>query len=284
MAGKPPALPVHSSASSLGDGISAGRIVAEGGSGVGFQTPGQFIITGKKEAIYFGYINSKGDVMAQSLDLEFRKTSEFTLHEKLQVDDHNVPAFLVLPDGKLLAFYSEHNGNIFMRKSKMAEDIGEWEEEVILLQKDMKNRYCYVNPVMLSNENNRLYLFGRNVVRNDKGTYTDTRTYCIYSDDLGATWSKELNILDNIGLNSRQYVKIASDDRSRIDFLFTNGHPTQQENVSVYHMYYEKGNFKQTDGSYISFFEKEEPVKINKVNKIHDADKDSTSVWIWDMA
>lgn len=165
--------------------------------------------------------------MIKSLDLESDKADEFTLHEELQIDDHNVPGLLMLPDGKLLAFYSEHNGNIFMRKSKMAENINEWEEEVILLEKDTKNRYCYVNPVMLSDENNRIYLIGRNVVRNDKGTYTDTRTYCIYSDDLGATWSKELNILDNLGLDSRQYVKIASDDRSRIDFLFTNGHPTQ---------------------------------------------------------
>lgn len=49
-------------------------------------------------------------------------------------------------------------------------------------------------------------------------------------------------------------------------------------------MYYEKGNFKQTDGSYISSFEKEEPVKINKVNKIHDADKNSIRAWIWDIA
>lgn len=278
-----PVSPVHSSASFSGDEVSGGNLVAEDAAWCWFSDPRAIYHHGEREGIYIGYINSKGNVMVQSFNLKSGKMGEFTLHQELQVDDHNVPALLVLPDGKLLAFYSEHNGNIFMRKSKLAEDISEWEEEVILLQKDIKNRYCYVNPVMLSDENNRIYLFGRNIVRNDKGTYADTRTYCIYSDDLGATWGKELNILDNLGLNSRQYVKVASNDRARIDFLFTNGHPTQQENVSVYHMYYENGNFKQTDGSYISSFEKEEPVKINNVNKIHDADKESPRAWIWDI-
>ncbi len=219
-----------------------------------------------------------------SLDLKSDKTNEFTLHGELQVDDHNVPSILVLPDGKLLAFYSEHNGNIFMSKSKNPEDITRWEEEVILLPKDSKNRYCYVNPVMLSDENHRIYLFGRNIVRNDKGIYTDTRTYCIYSDDLGETWSEEVNILDNSEYSSRQYVKITSDNRSRIDFLFTNGHPTSKEDVSVFHMYYEKGDFKQTDGEYIASFSSKKPVKVSGINKIHDAAKEPIRAWIWDIA
>lgn len=249
-----------------------------------FSDPRAIYHNGIREAVYVGYINSRGDVMIRSLDLKSNEIDEFTLHERLQVDDHNVPSLLILPDGKLLAFYSEHNGNIFMRKSKIAESIQEWEEEVILLKKDKKNRYCYVNPVMLIDEGNRIYLFGRNIVRNDKGMYSDTRTYCIYSDDLGKTWSKELNILDNLGLNSRQYLKIASDGQSRIDFLFTNGHPTQQEDVSVYHMYYEKGNFKQTNGNIITSFKEGIPIVINKINKIHDANATSVRAWIWDIA
>lgn len=265
-------------------GQEEGRIVAQDAAWCWFSDPRAIYHRGKREAIYFGYINSIGDVKINSLDLKSNKTNEFTLHGELQIDDHNVPSILVLPDGKLLAFYSEHNGNIFMRKSKKSEDITRWEKEVILLEKDNKNRYCYANPVMLSEENNRIYLFGRNIVRNDKDTYSDTRTYCIYSDDLGETWSKEVNILDNSEYNSRQYVKITSDNRSRIDFLFTNGHPTSKEDVSVFHMYYEKGYFKQTDGEYIASFSSKKPIKVSRINKIHDADKESIRAWIWDIA
>lgn len=262
---------------------SSNILLAEDAAWCWFSDPRAVYYNGKKEAIYFGYINSKGDVMIKSLDLKSKMTDEFTLHKALQIDDHNVPGLLVLPDGKFLAFYCQHNGNIFMRKSEIAENISKWEDEIILLKGDDKNRYCYVNPVMLSGENNRIYLFGRNIVRNPSGVYSDTRTYCIYSDDSGVTWSKEFNILDNLGLNSRQYVKIASDNKSRIDFLFTNGHPTQQDNVSVYHMYYEKGDFRQTDGTYITSFEKEIPIGINEVNKIYDADATSVRAWIWDI-
>ncbi|WP_019540171.1 alpha/beta fold hydrolase [Proteiniphilum acetatigenes] len=248
-----------------------------------FSDPRAIYHNGKKEVVYFSYINSNGDVIIKSMELGSKKTDEFTLHKALQIDDHNVPGLLMLPDGKLLAFYCQHNGNIFTRKSKAAENISEWEEETILLKRDDKNRYCYVNPVMLSEENNRIYLFGRNIVRNSSGTYSDTRTYCIYSDDLGLTWSKEFNILDNLGLNSRQYLKVASDNKSRIDFLFTNGHPGEGDNISVYHMYYEKDNFRQTNGTYITSFEKDIPIGINKINKIYDADATSVRAWIWDI-
>src|SRR5690554_137830 len=164
-----------------------------------FSDPRAIYHKGEKEAIYFGYINSKGDVVAKSLNLENGEEIEYILHESLQVDDHNVPTFLFLPNGKILTFYNHHNGDIFMRKSKYPECIADWEDEVILLKGDQVNRYCYTNPVMLSAENNRIYLFGRNIIRNSSGTYTDTRMYSIYSDDYGVTWSQEVNLLYNNG-------------------------------------------------------------------------------------
>ena len=259
-------------------------LLAEDASWCWFSDARAIYRNGQKEAIYFSYISSTGDVVIKSMELGSKEVDEFVLHKALQIDDHNVPALLMLPDDKLLAFYCQHNGSIFMRKSKAPENISEWEDEVILLKMDNKNRYCYVNPVMLSDENNRIYLFGRNIVRNNSATYSDTRTYCIYSDDLGFTWSEEFNILDNLGLNSRQYLKVVSDNKSRIDFLFTNGHPGEGDNISVYHMYYDKGNFRQTNGSYITSFKKGIPIGINKINKIYDAEETSVRAWIWDIA
>ena len=248
-----------------------------------FSDPRAVYHKGKHEKIYYGYINQKGDVRVSSYDLKTGEEEMFVLHSELEVDDHDVPTFLFLPDGKLLAFYNHHNGNIFMRKSKSAESVREWEEEVIILEKDSVNRYCYTNPVMLSEENNRIYLFGRNIVRNKSGVYTDTRIYSIFSDDYGETWSKEINLFDNQGRNTPQYVKYASDNKSRIDFLFTDGHPKQDAAISVYHIYYKNGKFWQTDGDSICLYD-EAPIVIGKVDKVYDAAKNGVRGWIWDIA
>lgn len=248
-----------------------------------FSDPRAVYYKGKKEAMYIGFINKRGDVVVKSIDLKTQETKEHILHKALQVDDHNVPTFLFLPDRRILTFYNYHNGNIYMRKSKKPENIDEWGEEVILLKQNDSSRYCYVNPVMLSNENNRIYLFGRNIVRSDKGTYSDTRMYCIYSDDYGETWSSEVNLLYNDERNNPQYVKYTSDNKSRIDFLFTNGHPKLGVDVSVHHMYYQDGYFRQTNGEKIGTLN-ELPVAIKNTNKIYDADKAGVRAWIWDIA
>ena len=248
-----------------------------------FSDPRAIYYKGNREQVYYGFINGKGDVRVSSHDLKTGEKETYVLHPGLEVDDHNVPTFLFLPDGRLLAFYNHHNGNIFMRKSKYAESIREWEEETVILEKDSLNRYCYTNPVMLSGENNRIYLFGRNIVRNKLGTYTDTRIYAIYSDDYGNTWSKEKNLFDNQGRNTPQYVKYTSDNKSRIDFLFTDGHPKQDAAISVYHIYYQNGEFRQTNGQKICSYS-DAPVVIGKVNKVYDAVKNGVRSWIWDIA
>lgn len=256
------------------------EIVVDNAAWCWFSDPRAIYHNGEHEKIYYGFINNNGDVVARSYDLNTQEEDEFTLHSKLQIDDHNVPTFLFLPDGKILTFYNEHSGNIFMRKSENIESISEWGDERILLNKDSLSRYCYVNPVMLSGENDRIYLFGRNINRNP-ATYSQTKIYCIYSDDYGETWSDEINIFDNDGRDSPQYVKYSTDNKSRIDFLFTDGHP-RHGNISVYHMYYEDGKFNQTNGQVISSFA-DAPVKIKSVNKVYDAEKEDVRAWIWDI-
>lgn len=258
-------------------------VVAEDASWCWFSDPRAIYHKGKRESIYFGFVTSKGDVRVRSMDLKTGKTDEFTLHKELEEDDHDVPSFLFLPDGRILAFYCQHNGNIFMRKTKNPEDITAWEAETIILAKQSPNLYCYMNPIMLSDENNRIYLFGRNIVREKGVRYSKTQIYCIYSDDYGKTWSDKVNVLDNSGRDTPQYVKYTSDNKSRIDFLFTNGHPKQAADISVHHMYYTDGAFYQTNGKQIETF-KDLPVLIKHVDRVYDADKSGVRGWIWDIA
>jgi hypothetical protein len=250
-----------------------------------FSDPRAIYHKGQQEAIYFGYINSKGDVMARSMDLATREEKEYTLHRELQVDDHNVPSFLFLPDGKLLTFYSHHNGDLFMRKSINREDITAWGEERILMKKTATDSYCYSNPIMLRGENNRIYLFGRDFYRGEgfeKG-YAGTQIYYIYSDNYGDTWSEKKVLLNNAMRNNPPYIKYTSDGESRIDFLFTNGHPKIGNDVAVFHMYYKDGFFWQTNGRKIGSPDNL-PVAIAEVDKVYDPAITNVRAWIWDIA
>lgn len=258
--------------------------VAEDAAWCWFSDPRAIYHKGAKEAVYFGYINMKGDVMVRSLNLETKKIQEFNLHPQLQVDDHNVPSFLFLPDGKILAFYNHHNGDVFLRKTKNAEDITQWEEERVLVKQTKADRFCYTNPFMLSDENNRIYMFGRKITRSGTAkVYTATHTYFIFSDDYGRTWSERKILLDNSGRDTPPYVKYTSDHKSRIDILFTNGHPKLGNDVAVHHMYYENGSFYQTNGKKIADMNSL-PVVIKNVDMVYNPDVTGVRAWIWDIA
>lgn len=261
------------------------NVAIEDGTWCWYADPRAVYHKGKKEKIYFGYINSKGDVRISSRELPSAKTETFILHDKLQVDDHNVPSILFLPDGKILTFYTEHNGKFFLRKSKYAEDISAWEEERELNFGLNNELITYSHPVMLSHEHNRIYVFFRSRNKRDPANpkYTNWKQHYVYSDDLGKTWTDAKPFLDSKGSYDRiPYLKVVSDHKSKIHFLFTNGHP-KLDTASVFHMYLEKDKFYQTDGSFITAMDGR-PVDISKVHKLYDANQYQVKSWIWDIA
>ena len=261
------------------------EVVAKDGTWCWFADPRAVYHKGRQEKIYYGYINTRGDVVISSRDVNTKAIQTYVLHEKLQVDDHNVPSILFLPDGKILAFYTEHNGKFFMRKSKNPEDIRSWEEEKVLSFGLKEELITYSHPVMLSGENNRIYMFFRSrnkrIAANPK--YIDWKQNYSYSDDLGKTWTDARYYLSSKGdYNRVPYLKVVSDNKSKIHFLFTNGHP-KLDLSSVYHMYYEGGAFYQTDGKAIAGIT-ETPLDNNKINKLYNSEDIKIRSWIWDIA
>lgn len=246
-----------------------------------FSDPRAVYLEGKSGQVVFGYINSGGDVMIGAHHLTSGKTTAFTLHDSLEIDDHNVPTILELPDGHLLAFYNAHNGHVFMRRSLQPGDISQWSDERIIARENEKYNYTYTNPVRLEKENGRIYIFGRKV--GPTRSFEHWWMYYKYSDDDGATWSDDIVLLDNEGRKNPPYMKIATDHQSRIDILFTDGHPKIGDDISIYHMYYAEGQFKQTGGSPIGTTE-DLPISIASVDKVYDASKTRIRAWIWDLA
>jgi hypothetical protein len=103
-----------------------------------------------------------------------------------------------------------------------------------------------------------------------------------YSDDLGETWADGKRVMDSYDVNNPVYMKISSDDKGRIDILFTDGHPKIGP-ASVYHMYYKGGQFHQTNGQAIGPVSAI-PIGIDKINKVYDVTVHQTKSWIWDIA
>lgn len=256
------------------------EILSDDGVWCWFSDPRAIYHKGEREQIYFGFINRSGDVMIGAKNLQTGTIDTFVLHDSLEVDDHNVPSILILPDFRIMVFYNEHNGDVFMRKSKYAEDIRSWEEEKIVCHESAQYRYCYSNPVMLQKENNRIYLIGRKV--GPTSSFEHWWHYLKYSDDEGESWSSENILLDNEGRKNPPYLKVATDHQTRIDFLFTDGHPKIGPDVSTFHMYFEHDSFFQTNGEFIRSIAGL-PVPIQSVDKVYDAAPGQIRSWIWDI-
>ncbi len=138
--------------------------------------------------------------------------------------------------------------------------------------------HTYTNPVKLSGENGRIYLFWRGV---------DGKPSFSSSDDNGNTWTtgKIFFMPERIYSFRRPYVKVYSDGKNRIHFTLTDGHPLKEEENNIYYFYYEKGSFRKADGSKIKDMD-ELPIQPAEADLVYEAKKDDRKAraWNWDIA
>jgi hypothetical protein len=169
-----------------------------------------------------------------------------------------------------------------MYKSKNPEDITEWKNPVIIAKNDtlkypdFSKSYTYMNPVKLSAEKGRIFLFWRGL--DGKPTYST-------SEDNGETWStgKIFVMPERVYTFRRPYVKIYSDGKAKIHIAFTDGHPRNEKENSIYYMYYQNGAFYKTNGQKIAG-ENEVPVTPRQADVAYDATVTRQKGWIWDLA
>jgi hypothetical protein len=232
-----------------------------------------------KSNIYGGWVDSEGNIWVSSMNLDTKKKQQVILHEKFNKDDHANPALLILPDDRIMVFYSTHGGReqigMHYRISKFPQNISSWSDEYIIKTNSGGSRgFCYPNPVLLSNEKNRIYLFWRG------GNYKPTFTYT----DNFKNWAAAQTLIQSKESDRvRPYVKVCSDGKDRIHFAFTDGHPLVEPTNSIYYVYYEKEKYYRTDGGKIRD-KRNLPIQHNEVDLVYDGKKDSVRAWIWDIA
>lgn len=258
------------------------KTLTDDGAWCWFSDP-RAILTSNKQVIT-GWVKKDGTIEVAQLNPQDHTVETRVLFEKMEIDDHNNPAFVELPDQRIITMYTWHGSKngIVSQKTKLPNDIHSFSEPSIirpgietLLSQFPRETYTYANPFYLENEET-IYAFGR---------WIGYKPNMIRSEDGGKTWKDARVIISTTPFdsNNRPYVKYASDGQSKIHLVFTNGHPAVEPLNGIYHCFYENGAFWRSDGSKICS-EEELPFQPEDATLVYKADSISGRAWLADIA
>ena len=272
-----------------GSRFTTGRSAAEGGAVPGsqidltddgvwswFPDPRAVCYTGEQSRTYVGWVDGDGEIWVGSYDHDARAVSATALTESLGGDDHSNPSILVLPDGRMMAFYAAHGGNaVWSRVTVAPEDISKWSNEQPVTEVrgfvGKKWGYTYANALLLEGEDGRIYVFFRG---------PDFQQWFVTSAD-GVSWTHERPLMRGPG--AKPYFKYASDGHETIHIAFTDGHPRGEEANSIYYVCYRSGAFFRADGSEVMSLE-DLPFSPSEADRVYDGAGVGVRSWIWDIA
>lgn len=221
--------------------------------------------------LYASYVTDDGSVAVSSLHVATEATAKFTLHSRLEVDDHDVPGMALLGDGNLIAFYSRHSiteDPIYWRATSTPGDVSTFgDEQTIALP---GNQPCYPKPVVRTTDG-RIYVFFRGVLQHDY----------IYSDDDGATWSTPAALF-TWSPGWRGYVNLVANG-NRVDFIVNDDNPNSSSRTNLYHCYLDLAaeHFYTTAGVSIEDLGAG-GLTTSQLTKIYDYTSDGDA-WGWDV-
>lgn len=250
-----------------------------------FSDPRAVYFEGKHKRTYSGWVDNYGDVHVGYYDHMTQEINSKVIFDNLEIDDHNSPSLLFDEQGRLLVFFNAHTKGsqpLFLAKAKQAESIDSWEpiKELHLNNPDLKGKgsytHTYTNPIKLSGENGRIYIFWRGI--DGKPSYAT-------SDDNGDHWSvgKVFFMPEAIYSFRRPYTKVYSDGVDKIHITLTDGHPRKEQENSIYYLRIEKGAFYKADGSKIKDLGGE-PVTPLEADLVYSAKEGKAKAWNWDIA
>ena len=231
----------------------------------------------KDSCLYIGSMNSDGRAQVDLYDMARQEPGPHAdLSSWLDRDDHNNPALLLLDGHRLLAAYTRHDvePRAYWRTAQLdGSGIPTWGEEQSMA---LPAKGTYNNLYRLSDENGRIYNFIRCVGFNPN---------VLSSDDQGTAWTGPFELIRSGDGGTRPYVKYSGNGRDRIDFLYTDAHPRNDPNNSVYHLYYRSGRFYTSDGTLIKTLEqvRQAPLVPTDGTRIYDGSAPTGRGWVWDL-
>lgn len=177
--------------------------------------------SGTINATYIGYIDVHGNVKATQYDWVKQRKTDVLIRSCFQPDDHNNPTFIVLPDERVMIFYTRHTDEpcIWYRISQKPGDITALGEEKRLTT---ANNTTYPSPFILSDDPQHIYLCWRGINWHPtiaRLTMPDANDDCKF--DFGPK-----QIVQSTG--ARPYAKYQSNGKDKIYVSYTTGHPDNE--------------------------------------------------------
>jgi len=226
---------------------------------------GKLIIGSIASSAGYDGANRKGDVEVVTYDIAASTLARFTLLDNFQADDHNTSAFLVRPDGRILAMYTAHNSDVYVRYriTNNAGDTGSWQAEQSYTA---AARVTYSNLFRLSSTG-ITYNFYRGENSNPN---------VLISSDDGSTWSYGGRLI-KIGTGSvRPYVKYTSNNIDKIWFTYTDGHPYNVADNNIYVAYLQGTDIYNAYGADIGNLSASEGIAPSAGTMVYDAPADGS--------
>jgi hypothetical protein len=193
---------------------------------------------------YIGYIDVHGNVKATQINHLANVTNEVLVRSCFQPDDHDNPTFLVLPDERIMIFYSRHTDEpcFYYRITRNPGDITDLGKEIRLTTSD---NTTYPSPFILSDDPNHIYLCWRGI-----GWHPTIARLTMPNeeDEVTFDWGPYQILQSQNGRRGvRPYAKYTSNGKDRIYLTYTTTHPDNQSINYVYFNYIDINTFTLKD-------------------------------------
>lgn len=264
------------------------KVSQEGGAWCWFADPRALHYTSPDGTInksWIGYIDIHGNIKAMQYDFLKKEQQEVLIRSYFQPDDHDNPTFLVLPDERVMVFYSRHTDEpcFYYRVSRKKGDITTLGMEK---QIKLKNNTTYPSPFILSDDPTHIYLCWRGI--NWHPTIARL-TMPDKQDSLTVDWGP-YQMIQSTG--ARPYCKYQSNGKDKIYLTYTTGHPDNEYPNFLYFNFVNIHNLQLNDinGNVLSTIS-QGPFRVSKrksyVQKYPFTVIDSTANkrdWVWQVA
>ncbi|MBQ8002966.1 MAG: BNR repeat-containing protein [Clostridia bacterium] len=238
---------------------------------------------GTIDVTVIGYIDVHGNIKATQINNLTDKVDEVLIRTNIQPDDHNNPTFVMIPDGRIVVFYSRHTDEacFWYRVTEKKGDLTTLGPEKCLVT---ANNTTYPSPFILSDDPDHIYLCWRGI------EWHPTIAKLSLPDengDMEFTYGPyQMVRSSNVGSNVRPYAKYASNGKDRIYISYTGTHPDNYNPNWLYCNYIDINTMTMHDinGNLMRTID-QGPLIVDHSNQSHIVDKtNSVRNWLWQVA
>lgn len=233
-----------------------------------FQDPRAVRHVGDRDRTYAGWVTVGGDIEVASYDIDTGDVTRTTLHPAFERDDHDSPSFFVDADGRVIAFYTGHNGSeIHYARTEDPEDVSSFGPTETIAPSDS---HTYPDPRAIGDT---LYLFYRNA---------DGSVAHVASEDGGRSWSDERELVTTGGRDWCVYRKISGVHDGAVDLglTFAAG-GTHEPHRSVRHVRFDGERLLTVDGDDVGDGTQ---ARFEDAPTVYDSAETGHDAWVWDCS